>query len=793
MIAIFKKDFSSQFHNFTGWLFLAVFWALMSLYVGMYCFIGLDPDISDILSVSATFFMILLPILCMRSFAEEQKSKTDQMILTAPISVGQVVIGKFLALAAVYSITVVGMCVYPVILSQYGEVPFSQSYLSLFGMWLFGLAEIAVCVFISSLTESVIIAAVISVAVLFVALVIPNLQSIISTDGNVVTMILGAFDIPSRFDTFLNGTLDLTSVVYLLSIIVVFLFFTTQVIQKRRYQVSKKTLSFGAYSGGMVAVMTVIAVVANLAVSALPSSVTSFDLTSNKLYSLTDETKEYLANLDEDVTIYVMASDSSMDSIVDTTLQNMAACTEHLTVTYVDPSANPSFLQEYSEVMNAYWNSLIVESGERYTIVDYSDMYEYSIDYTTYSTSVTGYDAEGLIDSAIAYVTSDVVPKVYVLTGHGESSLGSNFTEVLSKLNCESEELDLMVSDSVPEDCEVLIINGPTSDLSSEDAAIILAYLEGGGDLIAVTSFEASYDDMPNYASVLAFYGVSYSNGIVLENNQGYYYRYESYLLPDVASATETEDVTNGYVFVAYSQAVYEDADAATGGDVSYTELLTTSSNAYIHEGVDAYTSDFSMTSDDETGQFVLGLKAEVSVETQNAEDASEDSGEESSAEEDADTDTEADSDADTEDAGAEADAEEDADDADSEEAGADAEETTDEASEESEEDTDAEEEEASEEVTSTGYIFGSDMIFTDTADQLVSGSNASLFSGMINQSVDAEGVSDQISVAVKSVSSSYLTISTMTALFLCLVFIIIIPIALLVFGFVTWFLRRRR
>lgn len=777
MFAIFKKDFSSQFHNFTGWLFLAVFWALMSLYVGMYCFIGLDPDISDILSVSATFFMILLPILCMRSFAEERRSKTDQMILTAPISVGQVVIGKFLALAAVYSITVVGMCIYPVILSQYGEVPFSQSYLGLFGMWLFGLAEIAVCVFISSLTESVIIAAVISVAVLFVALVIPNLQSIISTDGNIITVILGVFDIPSRFDTFLNGTLDLTSVVYLLSVVIVFLFFTTQVIQKRRYQVSKKTLSFSAYSGGMVAVMTVIAVVVNLAVSVLPTSVTSFDLTSNKLYSLTDETKEYLAGLDEEVTIYVMASESDMDSIVDTTLQNMAACTEYLTVTYVDPSANPSFLQEYSEVMNAYWNSVIVESGERYTIVDYSDMYEYSIDYTTYSTSVTGYDAEGLIDSAIAYVTSDVVPKVYVLTGHGESSLGSNFTEVLSKLNCESEELDLMVSDAVPEDCEVLIINGPTSDLSDEAAAIIIEYLEGGGDLIAVTSFEAAYDDMPNFASVLAFYGVSYSNGIVLENNQGYYYRYESYLLPDVASETETEDITNGYVFVAYSQAIYEDGDAATGGDVSYTELLTTSSNAYIHEGVDAYTSDFSMTSDDETGQFVLGLKAEVSVET-NEDADSEDSGEESSEDADAQTDEEAE-DADSEEEDADADA------------GTDEEEAADEASEESEEDTDAEE--ASDEVTSIGYILGSDMIFTDTADQLVSGSNASLFSGMISQSVDAEGVSDQISVAVKSVSSSYLTISTMTGLFLCLVFIVIIPIALLVFGFVTWFLRRRR
>ena len=762
MLAIFKKDFSSLFHTFTGWLFLAVFWAFMSMYVGMYCFIGLDPDITDILYIAATILMILLPILCMRSFAEERKTKTDQMILTAPLTVGQVVVGKFLALAAVYSIGVIGMCAYPVILSMYGDVPFAQSYVGLFGMWLFGLAEIAVCVFASSLTESVIIAAVIGVAMLFISLVIPNIQTIISADGNVLTMILGALDIPSRFDNLLNGTLDLTSVVYLVSVMVLFLFFTTQVIQKRRYQVSKNTLSFGAYSGAMIAVITVIAVVANLAVNQLPASVTSIDVTSNKLYSLTDETKEYIANLDEDITLYVMASDTDYDEIVDSTVQNMAALSDHLTVTYVDPSANPSFLQEYSEVMNAYWNSVIVESSERYTVVDYADMYEYSVDYTTYTTSVTGYDAEGLIDSAIAYVTSDVLPKVYTLTGHGESSLGENFTEVLSKLNCETEDLDLMVSDSVPEDCEVLIINGPTSDLSSEDAAIVLEYLEAGGDLIAVTNYEITMEDTPNYASVLAFYGVSFSDGVVLENNQGYYYRYESYLLPEVASMTETSDITNGYVFMVYSHALYEDADAATGGDVDYTDILTTSSSAYIHENVDAYTEDFAITSDDATGQFVLGLKAEVTIGGTDDDDSSD--AEEEAEEEDA--------------------AEDESEDESEETSG-------DEISDE--EASDEEEEEESVTSTSTGYIFGTDMIFLDSADTMVSGSNSALFSGLVNACVDDDDIGDQISVPVKSVTSTYLTLSTMSGLVLCLVFIIIIPIALLVFGFVTWFMRRRR
>ena len=753
MWAICKKDLASLFHSFIGWLFAAILWALMSLYIGMYCFIGLDPDIADVLAISGTLLMVLLPILCMRSFAEERRSGTDQLILTAPIPVGEVVLGKFLALGTVYTIVVLGLCCYPLILSAYGSVPYAESYTGLFGMWLFGLAEIAICIFVSSLTESVIIAAVVSAAVLFASLIIPNLQSMISSDGNFVTVFLGALDIPSRFDTFLNGTLDLASICYLVSVAALFLFLTTQVIQKRRYQVSRRTLRFGAYSTGMIAVVLAIVVVANLAVNQLPSSFTRLDITQGGLYSLTEETKEYLAELDDDVVIYVMSGESDADATLDATLRNMAEQTSRLTVTYVDPASNPSFLQEYEEVMDAYWNSLIVESGERYTVVDYYDIYEYSIDYTTYSTTITGYDAEGQIDSAIAYVTSSVLPKVYILTGHGEYELGSNFTDVLQRLNCETADLDLMVTEEIPGDCEVLIINAPTSDLSEDDAEKILSYLASGGDLIAATSFEISPEEMPNYSAVLAFYGVSWSEGVVLESDQGYYYRYESYLLPDIASETETQDITNGYVFVAYSQALYEDADSAAG-DASYTELLTTSENAYLHEGVDAGTTDFSRTSGDASEKYVLGLKAEVRVQT-------------ASEEEDDPEEEEAGSEEEAEDAG-ESDAEE---------------------NEEEEDSPDSSEGD----VTSIGYFFGSSMIFSDTADAMVSGSNASLFSGLLGERVDGEGVADQILVAAKTVSSSYLTIPTLTSILLCLFCIVVIPAALLITGFVMWLLRRRR
>lgn len=744
MTAIFRKDLASLFHGFIGWLYLAVMWALMSLYIGSNCLIGLSPDISGVLSVSSILMLIMLPILCMRSFAEERKSRTDQMILTAPVSVGKVVAGKYLALAALHTIVTAGLGLYPLLLSRFGTVPYAQSYTGLLGMWLFGLAETAVCVFLSSLTESVIIAAVLSFAVLFLSMVMPNLEQMISSDGNALTAVMSALDIPSRFDTFLNGTIDLTSMVYLVSVIFLFLFLTTQVIQKRRYSVSGRTLSFGAYSMGLIALILAVTVAMNLVINRFPSDYTKFDVTTNGLYSLTAETKEYLQNLDQDVTVYVLASSSDMDSALDRTLQQMAEQSEHLTVSYVDPASNPSFLQEYSDVMNCSWNSLIVECGDRYKVVDYSDVYEYSVDYSTYTQTVSGYDAEGQVDSAIAYVTSENLPRLYALTGHGEESIGSSFTTALTKLNCEYKSLDLMTNESIPEDCDILLINGPSTDLSSDDADKILSYLQHGGSLIATTNFQQA-EEMPNWNSVLNYYGLSVSKGVVLENNQGYYYRSNAYLLPDVQSAAETSSVLegNGYVFMAYAQALEE--TVAAEDTVSLTRLLTTSDSAYIHSDVTTSTEDFSQTGEDVTGEFLLGVKAIIGGNA-DGNDTAEDTEEEDTAEEDTEGGSTTEGDA-------------------------------------QEADT----------AVSTAYLFSSVLIFSDGADQMVSGSNASLFSSLVSTLVEENGSEAGISVAAKSVNSSYLTVPRMTAVLVNLLCIVVVPLMLLAGGFVTWLVRRRR
>ena len=120
------------------------------------------------------------------------------------------------------------------------------------------------------------------------------------------------------------------------------------------------------------------------------------------IISITDTTKDYLKTLDQDVNIYVLAAEKNADSTLSETLQRYEDLSGHVKVSYVNPSTNPTFFQKYTTDAPAS-NSLIVASDARSRVIDYNDIYEYSYDYSSYSRSLDGYDAEGQITSALQY------------------------------------------------------------------------------------------------------------------------------------------------------------------------------------------------------------------------------------------------------------------------------------------------------------------------------------------------------------------------------------------------------
>lgn len=601
MLAIYKRELRSFLHTVTGNLFIAATLMLTGIYFTAYNLLNGYPYVSYALSSSTFLFMITVPILTMRILAEEKKNKTDQLILTAPVTVGKIVLAKYLAMATILMIAIAVVCIYPIALSFYGEIPYGECYTSILGFTLFGLTGIAIGLFISSVCESQVIAAVLTFIILFVGYMMSGICSLISNTGNLLTKLLGCFDLFTPLDNFFNGLLDLNGVMYYISLIVLFIFLTCQSIQKRRWSISTKSIKTGAFSSTLIIIVLAAVIMANLTVKELPADLTQIDVTSQKLYSLTDETKNVLEKLEQDIMIYVINSEENADETVDTTLERYTQLSDHIQVEYKDPLVNPNFYRNYADSVST--NSLIVESGERAKVIDYYELYETEYDYYSYSSTVTGYDAEGQITSAIDYVTNAELPVVYQIEGHGESALETSFTDILTKENAELLTINLLQYDAVPEDAACILLLAPTTDLSSDDADKIISYLENGGK--AVISVNMTEEELPNFDRVLAAYGVTNTYSMILENDRNYYYQSPYYLLPEIVSTNVTSDIAgSGYVFSPYTMELQFDTESE---ERTVEAFMTTSETAYAKaEPMTVETLEYA--EGDSQGSFNVGI-----------------------------------------------------------------------------------------------------------------------------------------------------------------------------------------
>lgn len=612
MTAIYKRELKSFFHSFVGWLFLAATFFMMGIYFTVYNIMSGYPTISYVLQSIVFLFIITIPILSMRVLSEERKYKTDQLILTAPVSVGKIVLGKYFALVTVLAIPTVIFGLTPVALMQAGEFQTGISYASLLGFFLYGCLALAIGLFLSSLTESVVIAAILTMAVLFLGYIMAGLCSMISSSGtgviaDYVVKVLYCFDMVGRFDSLSNGYFQLESVAYYLTITIFVLFCTAQSIQKRRYSVSGKGIRLGAYSVLTIIAAFIATAVINLGLNFVPDQYTSFDVTANKLYTLTEDTENLLGNLEEDVTIYVLADETAKDEDLDKTLQQMKGLSRHISIEYIDPVANPKFYYNYTkeEPMN---NSLIVEGPKGSAVVDYDQIYQYEMNYSNYQYTVTGYDGEGQTVSAIAKVTIEEIPKFYLIAGHDELTYEEAFLNTLEKENLSYETLNLNSVDEIPEDAQGIIINAPTSDYSTDDVDKVTRYLDQGGNVLIVPTWTDT--DMDNFEQLLDYYGVSLVDGMIVEEDRDYYYQIPYWLLPSIESDEITQRVSGGAVFVPYARGLEYDDD--TDG-IYYRPLLMTSGSAFSKQEV-SEGEDYSKGADDIDGPFVVGLGTEKVV-----------------------------------------------------------------------------------------------------------------------------------------------------------------------------------
>ena len=286
MTAIYNRELKSYLTSMVGYLFIFFILVLTGIYFSAYQLSAAYPKFEYTLSAVTFVFLIGVPILTMRVLAEERKQKTDQLLLTAPVSVGNIVIGKYLALVTVYAIPILVMCTYPLIMSKFGTVAFGSAYTAILGFFLLGCANIAIGVFMSALTESQVIAAVLTFVLLFAFYMMNGISSFFSKTsmstcvtfgllilaaaiilytmiknalisaiaaviGEVILVViyvvkssvfeggiqkvLNIFNLSGHFDNFTSNIFDIKGIVYFLSVIAVCLFLTMQSISKRRW------------------------------------------------------------------------------------------------------------------------------------------------------------------------------------------------------------------------------------------------------------------------------------------------------------------------------------------------------------------------------------------------------------------------------------------------------------------------------------------------------------------------------------------------------------------------------
>ncbi len=232
MLAIMKRELKSYFTSMIGWIVLFVFYAIS----GAVFYLTLLSDIADlqmVLYVMLVCGLVVSPLLTMRLLSEEKKQKTDQLLLTSPVNLGSIVMGKYFAALIVYSICIVMSLVYAFVIGLYADVAWVTILLTFVGLLLSGAALIAIGLFMSSITESQIIALVCSYGFMLLILVLAVINANISITwlNNILTQI-SFFD---RYTSFLEGILNISDILFFISVAAVFNFLTVRVLEKRRW------------------------------------------------------------------------------------------------------------------------------------------------------------------------------------------------------------------------------------------------------------------------------------------------------------------------------------------------------------------------------------------------------------------------------------------------------------------------------------------------------------------------------------------------------------------------------
>ena len=378
--------------------------------------------------------------------------------------------------------------------------------------------------------------------------------------------------------------------------------------------IKKKWLINGTKTTILVLIIIAIFIAINLGMQSL--ELTPLDFTQEQLYTLTDESKEKVKDIDKDVNMYFIGY-SSDNSTVDLAKQYEKANEKIKVEAIEDVNERPDLTQKYG--IESGSTGIIIECGEKSKVLTDQDLVTY--DTSTYETISI---AEEKLTSSIQSVTSDKVPKVYFLNGYSEFSLEQGMYMLNVYLGNEVNEIasfDILSQGNVPDDCDTLVITTPSKDFDDVATNSILDYINKGGNILWLNAAIAEEQDLPNVNKILDTYGIKpFEVGIIRETDTSKMVSESpDLIMPEIQYSTITEDIynTTGIILVNATK-INIDTDRLEELNVEESDLLLASEGSYFRTNFNNQQN--AAAEGEETGTFVVGAEMTKTIQAADEE-----------------------------------------------------------------------------------------------------------------------------------------------------------------------------
>ena len=364
--------------------------------------------------------------------------------------------------------------------------------------------------------------------------------------------------------------------------------------QKKKSPFSSKKFRHGTFAVLLIAAVIVITVLLNVVVSTLDNVWgLSYDLSSNKLYTISAQSKKVVSAVNQPVNIYALMQTGSESTTIENLLENYRKLApDYIKVTVVDPVQNPTFANQFTQE-SLSTNSVIVTNGDgsRYRIIDQYDMYEFGYNSTTYQSYVKSFIGEQKLTNAISFVTAEEVKNAYFLTGHQEASSSnlSYLTDYIEGENLVVDDISVTDIDKLKKG-DILIVAAPKSDLSEDERVALKAFLEDDGYMLYLT--DATCPELPGFESLLDLFGVKIDHTLVVEGDESQYYRSPAYLVPTIETHGVTAGLTENQQVAVLPYATSLTLPVVEKNTIEAKAILTTSKKSYAKVNLDSTVAD---------------------------------------------------------------------------------------------------------------------------------------------------------------------------------------------------------